>query len=141
MLLTDAFLAKKAEFVKSRHSIRHGGLDVRGGILGTMFVPPPLREGQGPARVARLDLVSLLRTGPSDHQKPYRLTIDFIDADGNRLHVLEDTIVFDDPAEGGGCWVSPLTMANVKPGQITFIVSVEGAGKPVRIPVGVYLQQ
>ncbi len=52
------------------------------------------------ARVGRLDLVSLLRTGPSDHQKPYRLTIDFVDADGNRLHVLEDTIVFDDPAEG-----------------------------------------
>lgn len=134
MLLTDAFLAKKAEFV-------NGGLDVRGGILGTMFVPPPLREGQGPARVGRLDLVSLLRTGPSDHQKPYRLTIDFVDADGNRLHVLEDTIVFDDPAEGGGCWVSPLTMANTEPGRITFVVSVEGAGKPVRIPVGVYLQQ
>ncbi|MCH9732027.1 MAG: hypothetical protein K0U84_20530 [Actinomycetia bacterium] len=134
MLLTDAFLAKKAEFVE-------GGLEVRGGILGTLFVPPPLREGQAPARVGRLDLVSLLRTGPSDHQKPYRLTIDFVDAEGNKLHVLEDTIVFHDPAEGGGCWVSPMTLGNIKPGQVAFIVNVEGAGKPVRIPVGVYLKQ
>lgn len=134
MLLTDAFLAAKAEFVNGR-------LNVNGGILGTIYVPPPIRNSQGVVRTGRVDLVTLVRTDSRDHQKPFRLTIEFVDADGNRQHVLDDTIVFDDPAEGSGCWVSPLTLANIKPGDIAFIVSIDGAGKPVRIPVRVRLQR
>ncbi|MGD9622129.1 MAG: hypothetical protein AB7G47_16135 [Mycolicibacterium sp.] len=133
MLLTDAFLAVKAEFVDGR-------LNVQGGILGTMYVPPPVMGGLANARTGRVDLVTLVRTGPSDHQKPHRLTIEFIDADGNKQLVVEDTIVFDQPAEGSGCWVSPMMLANVKPGEVAFIVSVDGAGKPVRIPVQVRVQ-
>ena len=130
MILTEAFLAVKAEFVNRR-------LNVDGGIIGTIHVPPPIRGGQGNIRTSRIDLVSLVRTGPSDHQKPYRHTIEFIDADGRRQPVAEDTIVFDNPAEGNGCWISPLTLANIKPGSVVFIVSIDGGGKPVRIPVEV----
>lgn len=133
MLLTDAFLAVKAEFVNRR-------LNVNGGILGTIYVPPPITFGQARVRTGRVDLVTLVRTGPGDHQKPFRLTIEFVDADGNKQHVLDDTIVFDDPAEGSGCWISPLTLANIKPGDVAFIVSIAGGGKPVRIPVKVRAQ-
>lgn len=134
MLLTDAFLAVKAEFVDGR-------LNVNGGILRTIRVPPPTMGSLANARAGRVDLVTLVRTGPSDHQRPYRLTIEFIDADGNRELVVEDTIVFEDPAEGSGCWVSPLMLANVKPGEVAFIVTIDGAGEPVRIPVQVRVVQ
>ncbi|MGB2923025.1 MAG: hypothetical protein WA944_09725 [Mycobacterium sp.] len=114
-----------------------GALNVSGGLLGTMYVPSPLEYGSGDVPTGSFYLVSLFRTSPNDHQKPFGLTIEFIDSDGLRQVVARNTVVFDDPAEGAGCWVSPITLASPKPGQVFFTVSVEGGGKPVSIPVQV----
>lgn len=100
-----------------------------------MYVPSPLEYSAGNAPTGSFYTVSLFRTGPNDHQKPFALTIEFIAADGERRVVARNTVMFDDPAEGGGCWVSPITLESPKPGQVFFVVSVEGAGRPVSIPV------
>ena len=134
MILTEAFLAAKAAFVDGR-------LNVEGGLLGTMYVPRQLATGDSNVATGNLYLVTLVRTGPQDHQKPHPLTIDYVDATGHREVLAEDSIVFDNPAEGGGCWISPITIAAPKPGVIVFNVSIEGGGKPVSIPVQVLIAQ
>jgi hypothetical protein len=134
MILTEAFLAVKAVFVD-------GKLNVDGGLLGTMYVRPQASLAPGNVRTGSFFIVSLVRTGPSDHQKPHALTIDFTDAAGKKQLLVEDAIVFDDPAEGGGCWISPITMTEPQPGLVHFNINLEGGGKPLRLPVQVRIAE
>lgn len=89
MQITGAFLAERADIVD-------GKLDVSGGVLDWIGVPKPGEfDDAGNMAVGLVYLVTLMQATPDDHLKPYRMTTEMVDSEGNSHVVADGEVALD----------------------------------------------
>lgn len=129
-MITGGFLAENADIVD-------GKLNVTGGVLDWIAVPRSGQvDGAGNMLVGFVTLVTLMQATPDDHQKPYRMTLEMVDSEGNANVVADGEVSVEAHTGENRFWVTPIALAAEKGGRMVLIQTIEGGGK-ISIPVEV----
>lgn len=133
MQITGAFLAENAEIVDQK-------LNVTGGVLDSITVPRSGQlDGKGNMLVGGVNVVTLMQAGPDDHQKPYRMTTEIVDAEGNSHTLADGEISVDAHSGENRFWVTPLAIAGAGAGgRMVLNQTIEGGGS-IAIAVEVHI--
>lgn len=134
MQITGLFLAQHAAIVDRK-------LVVVGGVLDWIEAPRTAAAGtELPAgqTVAPYYVVTLMQTEPADHQQPYPMTLELVDAEGTRRVLAQGDVVVDARNGENRFLVTPVGVAAAQSGPVTVHQTIEGVGSmsfPLRINV------
>ncbi|MBS9534059.1 hypothetical protein KIH27_10735 [Mycobacterium sp. M1] len=137
MQIEGLFLAEDAQVVDNK-------LYATGGVPKSIQVP---RAGQlndeGEMAAASYSLVTLMEFGPDDGTRPYRMTTELVDAEGNKRVVADGEIIPVTSAPGAGagekCFsVSELRINADKDGRMMLVQTIDG-GSSMSIPVTLHI--
>lgn len=133
MQITGAFLALDARIVEDK-------LNVVGGVVDWLSVPRAGKVDEaGQPVVGYAYLVTLMQAGPDDHQRPYRMTVEMINSEGESRVVDDRQISVDAHRGENRFWVTPFGMPADKEGRMVLVVTIEGGGS-FSVPVHITLE-